>query len=236
MLSLRAIAVTITICTWTVPIALAGPITSSTSYKYYSVRGDTPLEIIQSARRSMPWHNGSRAWATIDTDTKTTRTLSTGGLCKLQSLNVTMTHVITLPRHQAEAKLAPDIRQQYQSFLATLIRHEEEHRAISQSCNLKIRQRALALPGQPNCDVFLNRMAQIVEQERNACNRRHEALDDRDVPRTPSFALFQAALTQAQANYKRRPLQPVRASGSRSYDNGRGDAAAPVFQSEPTNR
>jgi predicted secreted Zn-dependent protease len=103
---------------------------TSRSTEYYSVRGTATGPIFDDieknglfdakARRAVGLTSGNWSidWRGVDTHSI---------LCSPESMTITLTLVITLPRHEQLNELSPDVRTNWQRFAARVAAHEQRH-------------------------------------------------------------------------------------------------------------
>jgi predicted secreted Zn-dependent protease len=149
-----------------------------TTYRNYTIAGDTPGEVLVSMIRRGPTVGGVKAYATTLADfTQRGDMISNSKRCQVRQFQFTGTFTITTPRLLNERALTGNSRIAWEGFSAFLKRHEETHRAIWLQCAAAHEARVKKLVG-PNCGVVEARAKKLWEKTRDACRKRHEAFDE----------------------------------------------------------
>lgn len=91
-------------------------------YKYFEVRGSTAAELGKSVRRGRNFDAQTRWEARTDYFFK-----GSGKACSLSTIRVKLTLTVQLPKLAAGVELSPPLRKKWDSFVAKLKAHENEH-------------------------------------------------------------------------------------------------------------
>jgi predicted secreted Zn-dependent protease len=99
-------------------------INTATSTQYYSVQGMSAIAIFDEIdRTNLVEKSGQRAIGLTAADWK----LSSDGPCNAPALTVSLTLVVTLPRHEMPDALRGDVRRHWDLFAARVAAHEQRH-------------------------------------------------------------------------------------------------------------
>ena len=104
-----AAAAAVTAISWG-GLALAKP-AQSTKYTYYTISGDTAVEIYNSMIRKGPKVNGAKAYAATSATTTQDGKLLQGSSCQVEDYRLKLNFVIKLPKIRNE-KVLPAVRPQ----------------------------------------------------------------------------------------------------------------------------
>ena len=163
---------------WLIFIAgsAAADVQSKTTYKYFTVTGNTAREIYQSLLRHGPALGDPDALASTKVNLTQHPTLAEGQTCKMQNFTARMTYQINLPRLSSSSAPSPAIRQNWMSFAGALKTHEERHRLIWTACAERLSWQALHLkPG--NCKSFKEAYFKISKSFTTTCTTANSAFD-----------------------------------------------------------
>ena len=155
--------------------AWSGP-SHSTSYDYYTIRGDTAAEIYDSMIKRGPKVNGARAYAATSATTTQKGKLLQGPSCQIKDYHLKLDFVIRLPKIRNEKVLPAADRKRWQQFSTFLRTHEETHRKIWLDCAADLERRVEAIKAK-SCKDADRKATQLWDKIRAACNIRHEAFD-----------------------------------------------------------
>jgi predicted secreted Zn-dependent protease len=155
--------------------AEAQPI-ASTKYQYYSINGNSALEVYRAMLVKGPRVNGAKAYAATSAQSSQAGFLVQGQSCRIRDYKFKIDFVIQLPRMTNEAKLSPLIRAKWQQFQVFLKKHEETHRTIWMGCAKEFEAKVASLKS-GDCDSVDSAAAQLWDKIRAACDRKHEAFD-----------------------------------------------------------
>jgi predicted secreted Zn-dependent protease len=143
------------------------------SVRYYDVSGDSTGEVRQQMMQLGPMDHGQHVDAYTDWQIRWRYSYSTGpgGACTLDSTQVIVTVVTTLPRWSPRQSSAPQLRSIWAQFSASLALHENGHKAIALAAAEEIRDLLNALPSQSSCkalDTLANSTGQGILDEARA--------------------------------------------------------------------
>jgi predicted secreted Zn-dependent protease len=149
---------------------------STTKYQYYSINGNSALEVYKSMLNRGPRVNGAKAYAATSAQSSQAGFLVQGQSCRIRNYRVKIDFVIKLPRMTNEGRLPPLIRSKWQQFSTFLKKHEETHRAIWMGCAKEFEGKIASLKS-GDCDSLDTQAAQLWDKIRTACDRKHAAFD-----------------------------------------------------------
>jgi predicted secreted Zn-dependent protease len=156
-------------------LASAKP-TETTKYTYYTIRGDTAVEIYNSMMKKGPKVNGAKAYAATSATTTQNGKLSQGSSCRIEDYRLKLDFVIKLPKIRNEKVLPPADRKRWQQFSGFLKAHEETHREIWIGCAADLERKVKAIKAK-SCTEADRKATQLWDRIRAACNRKHAAFD-----------------------------------------------------------
>ena len=110
-------------------VASAKP-SQTTKYTYYTIGGDTAVEIYNSMMKKGPKVNGAKAYAATSATTTQDGKLLQGSSCQVEDYRLKLDFVIKLPKIKNEKVLPAADRKRWQQFSGFLKTHEETHRKI----------------------------------------------------------------------------------------------------------
>ena len=94
------------------------------STEYYPVRGTSAAEIFEEiTRNGLVEKTGQPAIGLTAAEWK----LASEGPCNAPSLTITLSLVVTLPRHEQPEVLRGDVRRHWERFAARIAAHEQRH-------------------------------------------------------------------------------------------------------------
>lgn len=193
----------------------------TTKYTYYNIAGRDARSLYRQMLRRGPHVSGAKAFASTTASTSHDGQLTGGRSCRVTNYKVRMNFTINLPRLSSAAGLPAADRKRWAAFAAFVRRHEERHRTIWIGCARELERRIRAVRG-VNCDQTDRKAAQIFEQVRAVCDRRHDAFDAAEQKRLARHPLIVAAQRVQRASPTRRvAARPARRSG-RSFGLTRG--------------
>ncbi|HEV8587124.1 MAG TPA: DUF922 domain-containing protein [Methylomirabilota bacterium] len=100
---------------------------TNVSTQYYALHGTTSAAIFDEIDRNNLFEtSGQRAIGLTTADWK----LTSEGLCSAPSLTITLTLVVTLPRHEQSGALPENVRRHWERFVARVAAHEQRHADI----------------------------------------------------------------------------------------------------------
>lgn len=149
---------------------------ASTKYQYYSINGNSALEVYRSMLSRGPRVNGVKAYAATSAQSSQAGFLVQGQSCRVRDYHFKIDFVIKLPRMANDGRLPPLVRAKWRQFSDFVKKHEETHRAIWMGCAREFESRIASLKS-GTCDTLDARAAQLWDQIRMACDRKHQAFD-----------------------------------------------------------
>lgn len=135
------------------------------NYTMYAVKPDAGSSLLKAINAATPIREGDKKYHGFtrwDVRWKYTYDTSSSGICRVKSVSVTLTTMITLPELNSNDET---VVSQFASYLTALKKHEFGHLQIAQEAAKKIEQSLLRQPGLSNC-----------EQLKTALNERGNAL------------------------------------------------------------
>lgn len=87
-----------------------------------------------------------------------------GALCRIESLEITHSTVMVLPKWVDEAAAPPALRERWRTFHQALRRHEDGHRRHGQLAAAELGRRLAALPPRPDCGSFAPEMQALADE------------------------------------------------------------------------
>jgi predicted secreted Zn-dependent protease len=174
----RTWAVAAAAAAWTIcwaGLASAKP-TETTKYTYYTIGGDTAVEIYNAMMKKGPKVNGAKAYAATSATTTQNGKLSQGSSCRIEDYRLQLDFVIKLPKIRNEKALPAADRKRWQQFSGFLKAHEETHRKIWLDCAADLERQVKSIKAR-SCDDADRKATQLWDRIRAACNRKHAAFD-----------------------------------------------------------
>ena len=166
-------------------------VTSTTVTRFYSV-GGTSQASLAAKMRSNPFR-GDRGGAVANIRPKYSLSVSTkqsGGTCRVSSVNLKVTFVLTLPKAR-ESSMSSGTRSAWRGFVSFARRHEQGHRGIYLQCAHNFTVKAQRLTG--SCGGLQAQARRLLDAETRACDKRHAAYDRSERRRVNGLALFRTA-------------------------------------------
>lgn len=173
----------------------------TTKYTYYSVAGDSAVEIYDAMIRKGPRVNGAKAYASTSATTTQDGKLLQTTSCKIQDYKLKIDFVIRLPKIRNEKLLPAADRNRWKQFSAFLRKHEETHREIWLGCASDLERQVKAIRAK-TCAEADRKAAQLWDRMRAACNKKHNAFDaaeQRKLMKHPFVQLVYRKSTQQHA-------------------------------------
>lgn len=169
--------------------AMAKPV-HSTRYSYYTVSGDSAVEIYDAMIHRGPNVNGAKAYAATSATTTQDGKLLQSSSCQIKDYRLKLSFVIKLPKIRNEKVLPAADRKQWRNFSAFLKAHEETHRQIWLGCaaNLEAKVRAIKVRSCSDADA---KATKLWDKMRAACSKKHEAFDRAEQKRLMSHPFVQ---------------------------------------------
>lgn len=173
--------------------AVAG-VTSATATRFYSVGGTTQSSLAAKMRAN-PFR-GDRGGAVANIRPRYSLSVATkqdGGTCRVSSVNLRVSFVLTLPRAK-EAAMSSGTRSAWRGFVSFARRHEQGHRSIYMQCAHNFTVKAQRLSGS-SCGGLQSQARRLLDAENRACDKRHAAYDRSERRRVSGLALFRNTRT-----------------------------------------
>ncbi len=149
--------------------------TSTTTYSYFKVFGQSAPQIYASLLVHAKAPDGHDAYATTTTRIFQKAKFSVGASCSVKNYDTKATFNIALP-HLASPEGSPVVGAKWQSFAAMLRRHEEHHRSLWLACVENFNNRAESLSAN-SCDALGKKFAALWKSTEAACRRENDAFD-----------------------------------------------------------
>jgi predicted secreted Zn-dependent protease len=156
-------------------MAIAKP-TQTTKYTYYSIAGDSAVEIYNSMIKKGPKVNGAKAYAATSATTTQDGKLLQGSSCHVEEYRLKLDFVIKLPKIKNEKVLPASDRKRWQQFSTFLKAHEETHRKIWLDCAADLERQVKSIKAK-SCSDADRKATQLWDRIRAACNKKHIAFD-----------------------------------------------------------
>ncbi len=161
----------------------------ATKTEYFTVKGSTPGEVLNSILARGPGGNSGVAMAT--TNASYNQRVEPRGKkgCRIR-LNVTIT--MKLPR-LAKSSRSRSVRKAWGGFIRYIKRHERRHRSIYIGCAKKMDRKVRAAVRKLGCRKSQSRVRAILQNENARCDRLNAAYDRRERPRIRRLPLVRRA-------------------------------------------
>ncbi|MFN4142574.1 DUF922 domain-containing protein [Aestuariivirga sp.] len=176
-------------------VAAAKPV-QSTKYTYYTISGDSAVEIYDAMIRKGPKVNGAKAYAATSATTTQDGQLLQGSSCRIEGYRLKLDFVIKLPKIRNEKVLPASERKRWQQFSTFLKTHEETHRSIWMGCAADLERKVKAIKA-GSCSDADRKANQLWEKMRAACGKKHEAFDAAEQKKLMSHPFVQLVYRRA---------------------------------------
>ncbi len=189
-------------CLLLVPaVASAAPakVTDKTTYKHYSVSGNTPTAIVVDMYNQRRISGRDFTIATIETKVKPGGEMVPGKTCRIRNFSLHSTHVITLPRHRSERRLRKRTRRLFRAFVANARKHELKHRAIYRGCMRRLHRAVTRMRRYSGCQAALREIERLSKVEGARCKAEHAAFDKREYAVSSKMPLLREAIRDVNA-------------------------------------
>jgi predicted secreted Zn-dependent protease len=148
-----------------------------TSYKYYSIKGDSPGEIYRSMIQRGPDVNGVNAYAsTSATSSQNGKLIQQGKSCRIADYKFSIDFTINLPKLKNEKALTGQTSAKWSQFKSFLKTHEETHKSIWMGCAKTLEAQVKSLRAK-DCKSLDSQAAALWKKMRTSCDRQHAAFD-----------------------------------------------------------
>jgi predicted secreted Zn-dependent protease len=174
--------------------ALAVPaiaaVTTDTHYRYYSIGGTTEKTIVRYMRQHPYRGDHGDAYANLKHRYNLKlRTSDNRGQCKVDSLDLDIDFVMTLPRSANPERLTGSARSSFNAFASFAKRHEEHHRASFVECGKAFVARArLMKAGQ--CYALSSDIRALLRKTERDCEAKQRAFDRQQTRAVQGLTLF----------------------------------------------
>lgn len=209
----------------------AAKVSDKTSYKHYTVNGDTPSAIIIDMYKKRRISGRDFTIATIETKVKPGGEMVPGKTCRIKDFSLHSTHVITLPRHRNERRLRGRTRKLFRSFVANARKHELKHRAIYRGCMRRLHRAVQSMRRFSSCDAALREITRLSKIEGKRCKAEHAAFDRREYAVSQKMPLLREAIRDVKA-LKAARISKAQAARALAGDSGSFGAAKILLRRE----
>lgn len=179
--------------------AMAKPV-HSTRYSYYTVSGDSAVEIYDAMIHRGPNVNGAKAYAATSATTTQDGKLLQSSSCQIKDYRLKLSFVIKLPKIRNEKVLPASDRKQWQNFSAFLKSHEETHRQIWLNCAEDLERKVKAIKAR-SCSDADAKATKLWEKMRAACGKKHEAFDRAEQKRLMAHPFVQLVYRRSTSSH-----------------------------------
>jgi predicted secreted Zn-dependent protease len=174
--------------------------TETTKYTYYSIGGDTAVEIYDAMMKKGPKVNGAKAYAATSATTTQNGKLSQGSSCRIEDYRLQLDFVIKLPKIRNERALPAADRKRWQQFSGFLKTHEETHRKIWLGCAADLERQVKSIKAK-SCNEADRKATQLWDRIRAACNKKHAAFDAAEQKRLMSHPFVKMVYKRSTATH-----------------------------------
>lgn len=172
-------------------------IVSHAKVSYFTVEGSTPAEIYRNILDRGPLVNGSRALASITTQTTQDGDLDEqGGICRVTNYVITLDFTIQRPRIANEQVLPPAdhaLWQQMNTFIET---HENQHKSVWSACAADLDAHIETLQA-PTCEELGKNAEALWEDMLASCDKTQRHYDEEQSRALMKQPFMQRALQAA---------------------------------------
>jgi predicted secreted Zn-dependent protease len=179
--------------------AVAKPL-QTTQYTYYTVSGDSAVEIYDAMIRRGPNVNGAKAYAATSATTTQDGKLMQSSSCQIKDYRLKLAFVIKLPKIKNEKLLPAADRKQWRNFSAFLKAHEETHRQIWLGCAQDLEAKVKAIKAR-SCSDADAKATKLWDKMRSACGKKHEAFDRAEQKRLMSHPFVQLVYSRSTTSH-----------------------------------
>ena len=174
----------------------------STKYKYYTITGDSPVEIYSAMIKRGPDVNGVNAYAsTSATSSQSGQLVVQGKSCRVNDYSFRIDFTINLPKLKNEAALDGQVASKWGQFKGFLKTHEEQHRSIWLACARDLETKVRALRSN-DCKALDKQAASMWKKMRTACDKKHAAFDAAEQKRLMKHPFVRMVLGQRMQSTK----------------------------------
>ena len=152
-------------------------VVSTTSYGYFTVKGNTPGEIYRSMLNHGPKVNRRQSLASNAMSAVQDGQLKqSNGSCKVQGYTIKLRFVTTRPQIANEHVLPPADRRLWRQFYAFIRQHEDEHRQLWHNCAAALQRRITAIRA-PSCGQTAAKANAMWKQMLATCDGKQHSFD-----------------------------------------------------------
>jgi predicted secreted Zn-dependent protease len=155
--------------------AEAKPI-QKTKYKYYTITGDSAVEIYGAMLKRGPDVNGVNAYASTLANSSQAGRLLQGKDCRIDSYTFKIDFTINLPRLKNENALQGTTRDRWDQFKVFLKQHEETHKSIWLGCARELEVQVNSIRA-GDCKKADKQATKLWNTMRKSCQKKHDAFD-----------------------------------------------------------
>jgi predicted secreted Zn-dependent protease len=190
MTTIRARAVAAVLAAGTLALTLALSATvqeQSERLSYYKITGTSARELRDAMNAKRPVGKDARPHDAITSWFVRWRYTTTGGSpgCAVKTFTVSLDLAMTLPQWTNESDATPQLLEQWRSYYAALLKHEEGHKAIGRSAAVDIRDAGSRLPVEQSCSELAKAVEKMTGQMLDRYRQRERDYDrDTDHGRT----------------------------------------------------
>ncbi len=184
-------------------VGLSGPaatkVKHKTTYKHYTVKGKSSLDLVLYMGRYGPVVGHERAYGTIHPNPDLEGKLQQRkNYCSTTGFAITFDFLITLPRVYNHKALPRKTRRLFNKFYADTKAHEHVHRKIYLGCARRADKRIRALKKVKLCRQLDDQIGTILKEEFARCEELHKAFDRREAKKLAKEPLIKQALIEAR--------------------------------------
>ena len=168
--------------------AASPPVQEQTErFNYYKVAGSTARELRDAINANRPVGKDGRPHDAVTSWFVRWKYTTTGASpgCAVRTFNVSLDFATTMPQWTNESGAAPQLLQQWRSYYAALVKHEDGHKAIGTNAAANIRDAGLKLPPEPLCSELARSVDKMTSEILERYRQREREYDrDTDHGRT----------------------------------------------------
>ena len=186
-------------CAIGLTVPAAAKVKHKTTYKHYTVRGKSSLDLVLYMGRYGPVVGHDRAYGTIHPNPDLEGKLQQKkNYCSTTGFAITFDFLITLPRVYNHKALPRKTRRLFNKFYADTKAHEHTHRKIYLGCARRADRRIQALKKVRLCRQLDDKIGTILKEEFARCEELHKAFDRREAKKLAREPLIKQALIEAR--------------------------------------
>ena len=167
---------------------------------YYSVRGNSPQNMLTYMLRNGPHGETGRALGTTSATISQNMNLEPAGSgCLIRNYRLNVAIVMRLPKLAPGQKLNASVRSRWNGLAAYVRVHENQHKSMFIACARKIDQRVRAVSRKQSCSRIRAQVRAIFNEENAACDRIQRAFDQREASRVRNLPFIRQAASPQRA-------------------------------------